>query len=308
MKNTYKLTIAALALTIIFTATGLRAQDKEDSDIGLTVGIDYVSNYIYRGSYYYMGSHINGGMISPYAFFDIFNTGFAVGIRGEVSEIWVWDNKDEHRDSPISKRFNLIGFYANYMYEYKKIAAFNIGGWYYAYRKCDLIGTGSISDASYFDVYFSIVIHALPFQPMLTVTYSYYMDEDYVRGYGLYGGGSWGSGPGKNGDLYIQLGISHSFKLLEEAFLNLAAVAGFYDQNKSDVNRVLSPYGPTRSSDISDIDLSAGLSTTAGILTFSMSFHYVIVPGTQYKYDTIGIAQIKDIHKFYTKFGVSCSI
>ena len=291
MKSICNLIFAALLFAMIFAVTELKAEDSQESKIGLTVGIDYVSNYIYRGEYLYSGM-LTTGMFSPYASYDIFNTGLSIGIKGEVTDMWVWNQNDGSLYPGINKLMNSIDYNVNYMYEFKEVIAFNLGGWYYSYQTVDLEGN---INPSYFDIYFSAKVDALPLAPRLIVTYSYSIDDDYARGYGS---GSWGNGPGKNGDLYVQFGLGHSFEIFNNTYFDLDAVAGFYDKKSSGLNSLMMISGltATKSADISDIDLSAGLTTTAGILTVFASFHYVIIPGTQYKnicyYDHLVVVDI----------------
>ena len=293
MKSICKLTLAALTFTMIFTAK-LNAQSNEDSKIGLTVGLDYVSNYLYRGQYYFYGNLRNGGMFTPYAFYDIFNTGLTVGTKGEVIESWVYGNKDESKDVERADWYNSIDFNIDYRYSFKKIITFNIGGWYYLYKTIHY--SSESFNPSSLDFYLSAIIDALPLNPMFAITYSHYMDENYYRN----------KGTGKNGDIYVQLGIGHSFKIFESTYLDLDAIAGFLDRNASD-RRMMERPDRIGSTDISDIDFSTGLTTTAGLLTLSASFHYIITPGTQYKFEESNNIN-KEIHKFYAKFGVACSI
>ena len=304
MKRICKLTLATVVFTLIFTTVGLKAQETDDSDIGLTVGLDYSSNYIYRGEYYIMGNRYNGSMISPYFFYDVFNTGLSLGMKAEVSEMWFFGNKDEMRGNLTANIFNSIDFNINYIYSFKKIIKFNIGSWYYRHEKLQ-DGSNSL-DTSYIDFYFSTTIEALPLEPTFAITYSYYMDENYYKGYD--NSGVWGKGSGKNGDLYVQLGIGNSYQLVGETYMDLDVMVGFYNKNVYDIRVMDDSNEDTKSTDISDIDLSAGLTTKEGILTLSTSFHYVIVPGTQYKYALLDSGMTKDIHRFYAKFGVACSI
>ena len=304
MNKICKLTVATLMFTIIFTATNLKAQE-EDSDIGLTIGLDYVSNYLYRCQYRYDGHKGNGGVFSPYISYNVFNTGFSLGIRAEVSEMWFGSDTEEVISGQVDS-FNTIGFNANYLYNYKDKVTLNLGTWYYRYKRYYDYDAGGLKlyslDPSYLDLCFSVIVDMLPLRPMLVVTYSFFMDEKYYRGpdesTGVYGDGSY-----KNGNIYVQLGVGHSFELYDDTYLDLNAAAGFFDKNAFD--NVIFGH---KSEDISDIDLSAGVSTTADILTLSASFHYVIVPGTQYKYSHGRNPTPKDIHRFYAKFGVSCSI
>ena len=297
MKKIYKLTLAALAFVIIFTASNLKAQDSQNAKIGLTVGLDYISNYIYRGMYYNQGDTMNGGMFSPYVSYNVLNTGLTLGIRGEMDEKKIWNSKDEslyYED----RDYDSINFNINYMYNLKEAVTFNLGSWYC--RNKTLHNDVDSYNPSYFDFYFSARVDAFPLTPMLAVTYSYFTDNDFARGFDV--SEIYGTGSGKNGDLYVQLGISHSFELDDETYLDLDAIVGWYDKNAYE-DRLITP---SKSNDISDIDLSAGLTTTVDMLTFSTSFHYVIVPGTQYKY--LWGSTTRDIHKFYAKLGVSCSI
>ena len=305
MKSICKLTLAALTFTFIFTATELNAQSNEDSKIGLTVGIDYVSNYLYRGIYYYNGQEKNGGMLSPYTFYDVFNTGLSLGIKGEVTERWFWNNKDEKQNDSVLFKLFSVDFNINYMYNLKEKVTLNLGVWYYLHSKEHTNG-GVSFNRSFFDFYFSAIIDSLQLKPMFAITYSYLTDKKYVKGIDS-GSYVWGEGPGKNGDLYLQLGIGHSFKLMEKSYLDFNAVAGFFNKNTYDI-RTQEVQKDPGTTDISDIDLSLGLTTIADILTFSTSFHYVIVPGTQYKYSWGNNSVGKEIHRFYTKFGVACSI
>ena len=314
MKSICKLIVAALLFAMIFAITELKAQDSQDSKIGLTVGMDYVSNYLYRGENFYLNAQ-NSGMIAPYVSYDVFKTGLSLGIKGEVAEQWFWDERDEFQNTTSFKMMNSINFNVNYMYELKKTMSLNIGGWYYSYQRVHFINTTSGYDPSYFDIYFSAQIDALPLTPKLIVTYSYFKDDDYARGAAQVGNTNiwvWGNGPGKNGDWYIQFGLGHSFELFYKTYFDLEAMVGFYDKNSSGFCSLMgaTELTPTNSADISEIDLSAGFSTTAGKLTLSTSFHYVIVPGTQYKYalSNYSYTLTQDIHRFYAKFGVSCSI
>ena len=292
MKSICKLTLTTVIFTLIFTTVGLKAQELENSDIGLTVGLDYSSNYFYRGMYSSVGNQYNGGMISPYVSYDIFNTGLSVGIKGEIIEMWFWGSKDEGREMQMSDFVNSIDYNINYMYNIKEIVTFNFGIWYYHHKSWH-DGSSSLN-TSYCDIQFLTMIEALPLNPMFAITYSHFMDENYYNY----------DGKCKNGDIYIQFGIGHSFQIVDKTFLEFDAVAGLFKKNAYDfrMNEARKPF------DISDIDLSAGITTKSGLLTLSSSFHYILTPGTQYKYTTVDHGVTKDIHKFYVQFGVACSI
>ena len=286
MKNIIKFTLAATILTVVFTATELRAKD---SDMGLTFGLDYVSNYIDRGEYY-NDNEGTGGFIFPYINYNVFNTGFSAGIRAEISETW-FGGSNENRDEGFGiANYNSIDINLNYTNGIENIFSFDVGFWYYRYQTMKLFDYYTMEywsfNISYFDIYLSIAAEAIIFTPTITVTYSYYTDKNHFRGF---------YDDGKNEDIYVQLGFSHNFELIDSTYLDISAIAGWRHLKA----------GTPKSDDISDIDLSAGISTTSGILTFSTAFHYIIVPGKQYKYaDNF----VTDINKFFAQFGVACSI
>lgn len=293
MKKFFKAAIIALVFTTTFAAAELRAQD-DSKGLGLTVGLDYVSNYMNRGQYGFFAIDSIGGFVFPYASFDVFGTGLTLEVRGEVSETWFVGSDEEDNDSAsYAQDLHSVDFHAGYTYNIDEIVTLNAGAWYYRYKTMQ--NEGISYNFSYFDFYLSAAIDALPLTPTLAITYSHFTDSAAYRSdYIDEDTGERIKGDGKSGDFYFQLGIGHSFELADATYLDFGAVAGYY------YKRAIEPKSP----DISDIDLSAGLSTTSGIVTFTGSFHYVIVPGTQFKtYD-----DNKDIHRFYARFGASVSI
>lgn len=300
MKKIFKTAIIAISLITAFAATELRAQD--DSNIGLTVGLDYVSNYTTRGEQGFgLFWKPIGGFFFPYASFDVFGSGLSVTVRGEITEAYIGSSSEEREFAREygTKHLNCIDFNVDYMYSIEDVVTFDIGSWYYRYRTVpNSFGYYQGLNFSYFDFYLSAAIDALPLTPTLTVTYSHFTDSAaYRNDYIDENSGDTIRGDGENGDWYFQLGLGHSFELANATYLDLGAVAGYY------YKRAMVPKSP----DISDIDLSAGISTTKSIVTFTSSFHYIIVPGTQFKYRP-DADRTKDVHRFYAKFGASMSI
>ena len=293
MKHIFKLILTAIIFTLTFTTTELRAKE-----IGLTVGIDYVSNYISnhiaQNGYIFRGNDGNGGGFFPYAFYNIDNTGFRIGVMGEISETWFGGSKEELEQITKNKREHSFDLNAGYSKSIKDITTLSFIVWYYAYKTDNGMGSPSAYNQSYFDFIFSASADILPLTPTLLVKYSYFIDKDYVRGF---------YEEGKNENILVQLNLKHSFELYKDVYLDLGAIA---DWRHRTVNEPILD-------DISNINLFTGITIKSGILTFTSSFHYVIVPGTQYKkaektVDGFSYVRGADIHKFYTQFGVSCNI
>ena len=281
MKKIFKFALIAIAFSTAFVTTELRAQDN---GMGITVGLEYMSNYLSKGQYVFAGNQGNGGAFFPYVNYNMPGTGLNVGIMGEISEAWIGGAKEDAEHVKKTEPLHAIDFNIGYTYTMENITTITANVWYYRYQTNSEKGYNE----SYFDGIVSASADAIPLNPMLAFTYSYFMDKDYYEG-GV---------DGKNESYYVQLGIGHSFNLVESATLDLGAVAGWRH------NKV----GGSTPDDISDINLSAGTTITKGMLTFTGSFHYVIVPGTQYKYEDVAGSNVKDINRFYATFGVACSI
>lgn len=289
MKKIFTLVFTAAVFMITFAAAELEAQD---SDLGLTVGLDYVSNYMSRGEYVFGNPYAKGGYFFPYASFDVFNTGLTLQIRGEIGEAWIGGSSEEKELSKNMEEMHSLDFNADFVYSVKEIITFDVGAWYYRHKQ------GGLANHSYFDFYVSAALDAVPLTPTVSLTYSYFVEAAAYRGDSIGDSDTVVRGDGKNEDFYLQFGLGHGFELTTATYLDLAAVVGF-SRNRA-IQR--------KSDDISDIDLSAGISTTKGIVTLMSAFHYVIIPGTQFKYYEIDDEKIKDIHRFYVKFGASVSI
>ena len=289
MKHILKLILAAIIFTVAFTTTELRAKE-----IGLTVGVDYVSNYISNhikeNGYIFNGHKGNGGGFFPYAFYNIANTGFRIGVMGEIPESWIGGSHEESEQNKWNKPERSFDLNASYSKSIKDITTLSFIVWYYAYKTDNGIGSPSAYNQSYFDFIISASADMLPLTPTILVKYSYFIDKDYVRGFY----------EGKNENILIQLNLKHSFELYEDVSLDLGSIA---DWRHRTVNEPILD-------DISNINLFAGITLKRGILTFTSSFHYVIVPGTQYKFvdKNDGNGPYRDIHRFFAQFGVSCNI
>jgi len=282
MKKIFKLALVAVAFSTAFVATELKAQDN---GMGLTVGLEYMSNYLSKGQYVFAGNQGNGGAFFPYVNYNMPGTGLNVGIMGEISEAWIGGAKEDAEHVKKTEPEHAVDFNIGYTYSVEDLTTVSFNLWYYRYQTVKDSGG---MNPSYFDAILSATADSIPLNPMFAFTYSYFMDKDYYEG----------AGDGKNESYYVQLGIGHSFNLVESATLDLGAVAGWRH----------SKVGGSTPDDISDINLSAGTTITKGMLTFTGSFHYVIVPGTQYKYEDVAGSIVKDINRFYATFGVACSI
>jgi hypothetical protein len=244
MKHMLKKILVMMALVGACAVPQLKAEEAADSGLGITTGVQYMSNYLWRGTYWYGGE----GAFFPSASYDVLKSGLIVGVCGELSENWV--GKDENK-AVVGK--HAFDFGADFSHTFAEAVTLGVGAWYYRCKD---------DDNSYGSGYVSLAVDALPLKPTVKYTRDYYTGDSDVVG-----------DEGK--DYYVQLLLSHSVELIKDAAsLNLGASLGYYN--------VESYYADQQG--ISDIDLSSGLSVTKGIVTFASSFHYVIVPSDDFKY------------------------
>jgi hypothetical protein len=303
MKKIFKGLFAVLAFTTVFAAAELKAAD----DIGLTVGVDYWSNYLFRGQYQYYGE----GAFFPYASYDILGSGLTIGVVGEIAETWLGGGSEDNSDPSDSwpgylKYQHALDVGLDYEYEIEGTATLGVGVWHYRYKD---------NFQSYTSGYVTASLDMVPFvTPFVQITGDYYWGDKATAhtadDYGVPVGTKYKDifGNDDRSNLYIQAGITKNIEVTKDvASIDLGAVVG-YAHYRALGNKI---------DDISDIDLSATFSLTEGMVTLTGGFHYVIVPGNQFKNTSIHDYQDpisgndipdKDIHRFYATFGASCSI
>jgi len=302
MKKVLKGLFAVLAFTAIFVTAEVKAADN----IGITAGVDYSSTYLWRGQYLYGDQQ---GWFFPYASYEVLNTGLTIGVKGELNAGWIGTNSEgrwEQGDVGL-RRCNAFDFGIDYSYTAKNLFTVSAGVWYNMLRE---------TFSSFAEGYISFELEMVPVvTPFVTVT------ADYLTGRKI-GGDKYKdlNGSSSRTNLYIQAGLKKSVEVAKDvASVDFGVVAGYACYRAAGVALGMGP----KINDISDIDFSVDTSLTYGLVTFTGGFHYVIVPGKQFKYGapygTVDVDDYysgtvtplppdKDIHRFYATFGASVSI
>lgn len=263
MKNLSKVILVMTLMLASVTVMFSRDARAEESGIGLSFGISYMSDYLWRGGDWYGGD----GAFFPSLSYDVLGSGFTLSVSAELAEAYIFDGTDTVPGGTNVKDLQATDFGLDYSYSIGDKVTLGASIWYF------LLWDTSLSFMTFSG---SVALDFLPLTPTLTYTHDYYTDTGDAK------------------DFYIQLGGSHSFDLMKDVSLGLGAVMGYYYADSVDLKG------------ISDIDLSAELSVTKGIVTYSAGFHYVIVPSEDYY--SASVTGKDDINKFYATFGVSCSI
>ena len=145
--------LVVIAMIAMFTSAAA-AQEKKDNagkpgePIGLSFGMDYFSNYLWRGTKFFSGD----GAFIPKVAWNIPGSGLVLSVAGEISSSWVFNGfskkpgKYDYRiDSSggITRRqlnFNhaayatqSLDFGADYSCTIKDAVTIGVGAWYWWY-------------------------------------------------------------------------------------------------------------------------------------------------------------------------------
>ena len=199
MKKSLTLIFVAVMLIMAFTIADIYAQEETEGtdSIGLSVDIDYMSNYLWRGGYWYG----NDGAFFPSLSYEI--AGILISYCGEFSEDAVIDDGD----SSI-KDLHATDLGLDYSFSIGEFLSIGVGVWYFYFHNEDtysfITGTASVT------------LDSVPLSPTLTYNHDYYTDSEDKE------------------DFYIQLGISHDIELIKGASLGLGIVGSYYNAESTD--------------------------------------------------------------------------
>ena len=331
---------------LLLAAVAVRAADeqapteKKSDPIGLSFGLDYYSNYLWRGTRFFSGD----GAFVPKIAWSIFGTGLVLSVAGEGSASWVFngfDRKPGKYDYRVDSSGNVtrrqlnfnhaayatqsLDFGLDYSYTIKDAVTIGVGAWYwwyynsryareYARPQVDGLNRVSYVDISFLTTTLTIGLPVVPYvNPVMTLTHDYY------------------TGLKRGGDYYATLSFGHAYGLTKEVSLTPGISAGYYFSTTAKLTRYnlmwdpsagapdttasLGYSGPTRTitmggvkqthtplrKGFSDLTPNIVLAYTKGPVTLSGGFYWCIVPAKSWY---IGA----EIHRLYARVGASCSI
>ncbi len=277
------LRILVVAGTLFMASAHARADGA-----GLNAGIDYFSNYFWRGYDFYSSGQ---GVVFPFLTLTAGESGFSLCYIGEYTAETIGDGATEKEK---------LWYGADFGLEYKAVfaQAVTIGAkfwyfWYYNSEKQNRRMGNPGRDESYCTGTVFLTIDALPLSPTFVYNHDYYFD-DYDGGRKV------------DRDFYVQFLLSHTIKMTSEAGLILKAGAGYFRQQSAELEsdpstRVLKG--------VSDVQASADLSVTVGPVTIHGGFFYAYVPDEDFYRVTTDAGTVEtDRHRFWSGFGASYSL
>ncbi|OHD69589.1 MAG: hypothetical protein A2W19_00855 [Spirochaetes bacterium RBG_16_49_21] len=338
-----KMMITLLFVPLLFSALFAEEKagaDKKSEPVGLAAGIDYYSNYLWRGTRFFSGD----GAFYPKVSWTVFGTGLVLSMSSEIASSWVF-NGFSHKPGkytflvnsmPELVRKKLIfnygayaaqslDFGADYSYTINNAVTLGASVWYWWYfnsrhaREYARPQVDGLNRVSYVDISFltTAVSVGLPIVPFVNPTIS--LTHDYYTGFK------------RGGDYYVWLSLSHPFVLTKEALVTLGVTAGYYYSTTArltrynlmwdaasgapDTTESVSYSGQTRTitwggikqtrtplkKGFSDITPYLSATITKGPLTLNGGFYWCIVPSRTWYNGA-------EVHRFYAKVGVAYAI
>lgn len=177
-----------VVLTSLLLLTSAVYAQEEKKSIGLTVGTDYYSTYLFRGAEWMGGE----GAFAPYISYDIMGTGLVISVAGELSQ---------NQASTTATNAQSIDFGLDYSYTFAKLVTVSAGAWYWYYIDEDDWSFLTLSASVGFEVFL---------KPTISYTHDLYFNGEAYE------------------DFYLTLSIGHDFDLGKGATLGLGLSAGMY--------------------------------------------------------------------------------
>lgn len=233
---------------LILTTASLYAQEKDVANvekryIGLNIGLEYWSNYLWRGTYFYGegGANESPGVFIPSVTWNIFNSGFFIAAAAEVPEAWLFDGAKS-----LGYYFMSVDFGAGFKRTFIKLITLEVSAWYCWYFNSEY--EPSVTDELSFLTFAAGITIEWIINPFVRYTHDFYpLAKDFA-------------------DFYIEFGLKPSIKIFKHVSLDLGAAAGFFYWESMNING------------FSDIHTWLGFTAEGKGASFSASINYILVP------------------------------
>jgi hypothetical protein len=268
---------------MLYPAGIFAEEKKEENGIGLSAGMDYYTDYFWRGADFY-GE--NRGAVFPWVNYSLADTGFVFGYLGEYSSEVLGDGA-----SQFEKIWYGADFSIEYTHAFAKTATLKakyIYQWYYNSVKENRKQNGFDYDESFMTGTLALSIDALPLSPTILYSRDFYVDD--------YGGRK-----ERGRDYYIQAQVKHAFALDEASSLALTAGMAYYNMESAKVSPATN-----EKRGISDVTLGADLIVKHGGTNFHGCMNYAYVPDSDWYRVSAGAKANR--HRYWAVLGASYSL
>jgi hypothetical protein len=175
--------------------------------LGVTLSLDYVNAYLWRGLYFFGGD----GAFFPYITFDVVQTGLVISTGCELDDKYLFDGGEK---ASAGGRQSL-DYGIDYHYCFGDTATIGAGIWYYFTFNDQTNSLCTVSIWASMD--------SIPLRPTLKYTHDIYTNQS----------------PDKIGkDLYLELSGSHDFYLSKMLTMDFGLAIGYYYSYIYDTNGI----------------------------------------------------------------------
>jgi len=268
------------------SAYAAESKQQEEAKLGLSAGVDYYTDYFWRGSDFY-GE--NRGVIFPFANYAFGESGFTIGYLGEYSSEVLGDGASQFEKIWYGADFSIE--YAHSFGKTATVKAKYIYQWYYnsaEQNRKQQLNDGY--DESFMTGTVSLTIDALPLSPTLMYSRDYYVDDYDGR-------------KERGKDYYVQALFKHALALNEGSTLALSGGISYYNMESAEIS---SDPGTFKKRGISDVTLAADLSVQKGGATFHGCMNYAYVPDSDWYRSGPGAKANR--HRYWAVMGASYSL
>jgi hypothetical protein len=317
--------------------------NEESKKLGVTVSLDYFSNYLWRGTKFYNGD----GAFLPSISWTLFDTGFSLGIISEISQSYIFNGfqkkpnkyypaldsaggltfyKKNLKINNLAYASHSLDFGVEYSNTLKDSILIEASVWYwwyynsknsrfYARPTVEGLNQWSYYDASFITATIGIGFQKVPFvNPYISVSYDNYISLN------------------SKGDFYISLNFSRSIELMKNATVTLGLSGGYYYNQATSYTRYYLSYSYNAGSGLYEpvsfnVTGNPIITTANGITRYRVP----VKKGVSDISPNISLAIIKDnititgsfswvivpsltwhknddIHRYYAKLGVSYTL
>lgn len=162
--------------------------------VGLSASLDYVSDYLWRGTYWFNGD----GAFFPTLTYSVLNTGLIMSTGVELSQDYLFDGTEEAGTGGKQA----VSFGLDYSYNFDGKATLGSSIWYYC--------TFNRLENSMMNMSIWATLDSVPFSPGIRYTHDFYFYEEQYY------------------DLYVEIFGSHDFRLTKTLIIDVGLSMGYY--------------------------------------------------------------------------------
>ncbi len=256
----------------------------EAKKFGFTAGVDYFSNYFWRGFDWY-GENV--GVFFPYANYEIGKTGLTLGYMGEYAAESAGDGT-----TPDNKKWYGADFGLSYTHTFGKSLTVFAKAWWFWYYKSKKQNEKLIEknyDESYGTGTVGFTIDAIPLKPTFIYNHDYIKDDyDNTRE--------------TKKDYYAQFQLKHEFEMAAGTVLTLLGNVGYFNNASANIKN---DDTTKKKKGVSDVGAMIDLAATKGMVTFHGNINYAYIPDKDFYQIT---PEKKNKHRWWSGFGASLAL